>query len=398
MDKKPTPNQLSLADAIANARYLKMKTAVKPDQADANGLIIYNANLEELKASEERILKAAEDGEFVSSSANSPSDPSSHSITTSKEFFERQQLASHLQSLNFSGASEQQLSAFLCKLRAVTDACKSLPFTEVWAAVKPRLNVAILKAVEKETFDSFEALKTFFNKTYGTHTTLYQRMERWSSTSKSNGKTWTRHYSDISTSLMGLKANFNTLMQARHAQSGQTGKYTVTTDDVWSLFEFTKILSDINASDSDLARAVTIELSTLHTPLALANRAESLRVQTSSSSEFSAQAHGGNSKKNPRGKKWSKKADDNDNSEPSDSTTANNSRSGPAGRDRRDDQFDGRRGNPNKSGKSSGSFQKNSSSNGRRQNGAFALREDHSDNEYDVNIDFDRTDDDEAKN
>ena len=79
------------------------------------------------------------------------------------------------------------------------------------------------------------------------------------------------------------------------------------------------------------------------------------------------------------------------------STTANNSRSGSAGRDRRDDQFDGRRGNSNKSGKSSGSFKKNSSSNGRQRNGAFALREEHSDDEYDVNVDFDRTDD-EAKN
>jgi hypothetical protein len=60
--------------------------------------------------------------------------------------------------------------------------------TEVWAAVKQRLNVAILKAVLKETFESFEALKTFFNKTYCTHTRLYQRMERWSSTSNSMEK------------------------------------------------------------------------------------------------------------------------------------------------------------------------------------------------------------------
>jgi len=105
---QPIPNQLTLADAIANTRYFNLKTAVKSDQADANGLIIYNANLEELEAREERILKAAEDDEFVSSSAKSPFDPSSQTINTSKEFFERQQLASHLQSLNFSGVSEQQ--------------------------------------------------------------------------------------------------------------------------------------------------------------------------------------------------------------------------------------------------------------------------------------------------
>ena len=272
-----------------------------------------------------------------------------------------------------------------------------MPFTEVWSAVKPRLNVAILKAVEKETFDSFDDLKTFFNKTYGTHTTLYQRMERWSSTSKSNGKSWTRHYSDVSTTLMGLKANFKTLMQARHAQQGQTGEYTVKPDDVWSLFEFTKILSDINSADSDLARAVTIELSTLHTPLALANRAENLRVQTSSSSDFSHHAQDGNSKKNRKGNKGKNKADDNDASQPSDST-ANNYRSGPAGRDRRDDRNTGRQGYQNKTGKTSGSHKKASSSNGRQRNGAFALREGHSDDEFDVDVDFDRTDDDEAKN
>ena len=68
-----TPKPLNLADAIANVRYLKMKTAVKPDEADSEATIIFNANLKELRACNDRILKAAEDGEFVSSSANNAS-------------------------------------------------------------------------------------------------------------------------------------------------------------------------------------------------------------------------------------------------------------------------------------------------------------------------------------
>jgi uncharacterized protein (DUF885 family) len=119
------------------ARYFNLKTAVKSDQADANGLIIYNANLEELEAREERILKAAEDDEFVSSSAKSPFDPSSQTINTIKG----------------------SLKSFS------SDSSSPATFSRLILAAFPS------------------------NKTYGTHTTLYQRMKRWSSTSKFNGKT-----------------------------------------------------------------------------------------------------------------------------------------------------------------------------------------------------------------
>ena len=243
--------------------------------------------------------------------------------TESAKSMQQHMLLSYLKDLNFNASNEESLGNFLVKLEAIAKSVPLLSFAEIYLAIRPSLPAAVIKSLNSKKIDDIDTLKKHLLALYGSFSSVYQRLEAWMGKPKNNSSNWTRHTTVLQSSLESLKVSYAAMLRRRDEsrrsrEEIESKPFEPTYEDAFELLLYLKLLQDISSVDTAVHRTVSVELDSLHTPMSLATRAESVKCQTTlSAAAFRGKprkpAEQDDAKSDKPAKKGTKKKKDNKN-------------------------------------------------------------------------------------
>ena len=93
------------------------------------------------------------------------------------------------------------------------------------------------------------------------------------------GMSFVQHHAELSGKLNSIKASYAEMLKERHSSHSGDRSYQPTWDDAFQILEYLKILQDCRGQSDSIFKTLSIELSQIKTPTALAMRAEQIRSQ-----------------------------------------------------------------------------------------------------------------------
>jgi len=196
-------------------------------------------------------------------------------------YLESNLLCQHLTSIGkFTGSSSEDAQVFINKTRAIVQSCRSLDFERIYAALKPKMSVNVLKTLEMANIKTLEDFVKIVTLNYGSGINCFQRIEAWQNKPKPFSKSFTQFHSEIVVSLDPIISSYEEMLKANRRKVAPNEDYTPSFRDAFSLFTTLKTLHAIRQESADLYSSIVVELSTFSTSDQLASRAQALAVQT----------------------------------------------------------------------------------------------------------------------
>lgn len=248
----------------------------KPEETDPQ-FAHYQALCNDLKSAEQAVI------EYNLSNPTADVKPTIVNAPMANEnaFREAPLMTSYITSLKFSGRSDEDCSNLLTKIKAISRACPSISFMEIWNAVQPCLPASIIRTLAGKTITTSEELKQAITTTYGSHSNIFQRLEEFFSKRKSYKTSFPQYQSELEASLNSIATVHKEWLRRRASLSRNGNEelkvFAPSYDDCLELINFLKILTEVRTQDESLFRAISIELTSITSPAQLATRAEQIR-------------------------------------------------------------------------------------------------------------------------
>ena len=238
---------------------------------------IYTTMTANIKTKEEEILAAVKAAP-ASSALDVINDGMMPNASTA-QWRQNNLMSSYVAGLKFSGRDDEDINEFLFKIKAIGEACNLIPFSEIWAAARPQLPSSMLRAVDGVKIEDYKTLKETLSTLFGSHQNAHQRLESWMNKEKRWGMSFVQHHAELSGKLNSIKASYAEMLKERHSSHSGDRSYQPTWDDAFQILEYLKILQDCRGQSDSIFKTLSIELSQIKTPTALAMRAEQIRSQ-----------------------------------------------------------------------------------------------------------------------
>jgi hypothetical protein len=267
-------NKLTTELRVLEEQLAELFTA-KPEEGTESARI-FSTMTAQVKKKEEEILAAVKAG--PASSALEVIDGTMPNTSTA-QWRQNNLMSSYVAGLKFSGRDDEDINEFLFKIKAIGEACNLIPFSEIWAAARPQLPSSMLRAVDGAKIDDYKTLKETLSKLFGSHQNAHQRLEAWMNKEKRWGMSFVQHHAELSGKLNSIKASYAEMLKERHSSHSGDRFYTPTWDDAFQILEYLKVLQDCRGQSDSIFKTLSIELSQIKTPTALAMRAEQIRSQ-----------------------------------------------------------------------------------------------------------------------